>query len=128
VTTFLAGTVATFVTVPMLTLITVYIFCLKISHNKKKSFHVAVDVTTFFLILSVHTLIFVIWGKTLIWVIAILLLFTAIGMSLVYWSITEEIRFQKLMKGVWRLNFLIFLTAHLLLTLYGMLHYIIIVV
>jgi hypothetical protein len=46
-------------------------------------------------------------------VIAIIFLF-------LQWKVNEEVNFRKVIKGVWRCNFLFFVLFHVGLTIYGL--------
>ncbi len=116
---FLAGTLATIVTVPIFAMFAIYFITRFVTGSNKKSFHVAVDASTVFFIIAVHFLIIIIWEKSLLGVILTMLLAIATVMVLAQYKIREEIRFGKVFKGFWRLNFLLFFLAYFLLAAFG---------
>ncbi|KMJ58532.1 hypothetical protein AB685_11695 [Bacillus sp. LL01] len=118
-TGFFVGTLATIVTVPILALIMFYIIARFITKNNKRSFHVAIDISTFFFISAVHFLIIIIWDQSLLWVIFTVLLGIATLMVLLNYKIKEEIHFGKVLKGFWRCNFLLFSFTYFCLTILG---------
>jgi hypothetical protein len=120
-TGFFVGTLATIVTVPILALIMFYIIARFVTKNNKRSFHVAIDTSTFFFILAVHFLIIIIWEQSLLWVILTVLLAIATLMVLLHYKMKEEIHFFKVLKGFWRCNFLLFSFAYFCLAVFGVL-------
>ncbi|WP_261133893.1 DUF3397 domain-containing protein [Bacillus sp. Marseille-Q3570] len=117
---FLLGSLGILVTVPLLAWIMVYWITRKITRQQKRSFMVATDVTTFFLIISVMVILYTIWENTFLWPIVILILLIVISITVLYWKRDEDIGLSKIMKTAWRLNFLLFSSGYLVLCLYGL--------
>ena len=116
----LAVITATFVTVPVLSFLASYIILRKVTKNKRKSFHISTDIMTLFLILSVNYLVLVIWGKSFVWHIALLLLVIATITVFLQWKIQQDVQLKKVIKGFWRISFLLFFVGHIGLTIYGL--------
>jgi hypothetical protein len=116
----LLGSLATFVTVPILAWIVVYWITKKLTRKKKQSFLLATDVTTFFLIVSVIVIMYTIWSISFIWPIVILLLVVVISITFVFWKQDKDVRMYQIMKTSWRFNFLLFSTGYLILCIYGL--------
>ncbi|MBD7936825.1 MULTISPECIES: DUF3397 domain-containing protein [Cytobacillus] len=116
---FLSSMIATFITIPFLGYLLVFIICKQVTKKHKKSVHLALDITTLLLILSVHFMIASIWNRSYIWLIFLFLITTAILYLLYYWRVKQEIDYSKLFKGYWRINFLFFLTAYGVLIVIG---------
>ena len=112
--------IASFVTIPLLGYIIVFVISKWLTKKHHKSVRVALDLTTFFLVIAVHYLIKVIWGISLFWVICIVMILVAIMFVVIHWKIKQEIDFAKVFKGFWRFNFLLFSLAYLLLLIYGL--------
>lgn len=117
---FFSSVVATFVTIPLLGYLLVFVISKQITKKHRKSVHIALDVTTLLFIISVHYLILAIWEQSMLWVIFLLLLFLAIIFVLLHWKIKHEINFPIVFKGFWRFNFLLFCTAYVVLTVIGL--------
>jgi CDP-diglyceride synthetase len=111
-----------FFMVPLLGFIIIYFLYKMITKNSLKSFHVALDLSTVLFILAVHFLTMTIWGESFFWLIAILLIIIAMVFVVVHWKVKGEIVLNKVFKGFWRFNFLIFFLAYITLTFYGLLH------
>jgi CDP-diglyceride synthetase len=111
-----------FLMVPLLGFIIIYFLYKMITKNSLKSFHVALDLSTVLFILAVHFLTMTIWGESFFWLIAILLIIIAMVFVVVHWKVKGEIVLNKVFKGFWRFNFLIFFLAYITLTFYGLLH------
>lgn len=116
----LAWTLATILTLPVLFFYLVYIVTVKLNKNKKKAFRLAVDASTIVFIASVHFLIIEVWGKSLLWLIFVLILIVAIVFTIINWKITEEIQPRRLIRGVWRFNFMLFFVIYFFLAFYGL--------
>ncbi|MCA1028365.1 DUF3397 domain-containing protein [Cytobacillus kochii] len=116
---FLSSMIATFITIPFLGYLLVFIICKQVTKKHKKSVHLALDISTLLLILSVHFMIASIWNRSYIWLIFLFLISTAILYLLYYWRVKQEIDYGKLFKGYWRINFLFFLTAYCVLIAIG---------
>jgi Protein of unknown function (DUF3397) len=116
----LAGIMATFVTIPVLSFLISYMISRKVTKNKRKSFHISTDIMTLFLILSVNYLALAIWGESFLWLIALLLLVIAIITVFLQWKIQQDVQLKKVVKGFWRISFLLFFVGHIGLTIYGL--------
>ncbi|WP_223700327.1 DUF3397 domain-containing protein [Sutcliffiella deserti] len=114
-----AGFFATIVTVPVFAMLIFYVCARYLTKNNKRSFHVAIDTSTFFFILSVHFLVINIWGQSYLWIILMLLVGIAALMVVTHYKIKQEINFRRVLKGFWRFNFLLFFFAYFCLTLLG---------
>ncbi|WP_078413475.1 DUF3397 domain-containing protein [Priestia abyssalis] len=116
----LAGITATFVTIPVLSFLISYMILRKVTKNKRKSFHISTDIMTLFLILSVNYLALVIWGESFLWLIALLLLVIAMITVFLQWKVQQDVQLKKVVKGFWRISFLLFFIGHIGLTIYGL--------
>jgi len=117
--TVFSSLIATLVTIPLLGYLAVFIISKQITKKHKRSVHIALDVSTFLFILSVHYLIIVIWDKSYLWMIFLCLLITAVVFIIIHWRIKQEINMRILFKGFWRFNFLLYFTAYIILILVG---------
>jgi hypothetical protein len=111
---------ATFVTLPILAFYLIYIVCVKTTRNKKRSFKLAVDLSTILFIISVHFIVYEIWEVSLFGFILLLILIIAIIFTIIHWKIAEDIQLSKLLRGIWRFNFLLFFLIYFLLSIYGL--------
>lgn len=112
--------VATLITVPMIGYIAVFIISKQITGNHRRSVNLAIDLSTFLLVLSVHFLIITIWDKSFLWLILLVLFGLAALFVLIHWKYKEEIVLPKVFKGFWRFNFLLFFSAYVILVLFGL--------
>jgi hypothetical protein len=112
--------IASFVTIPLLGYIIVFVISKCITKKHQKSVRIALDFTTSFLIIAVHYYITAIWGISLLWVIFIVMILVAILFVIIHWKTKHEIDFVKVLKGFWRFNFLLFSCAYFLLLIYGL--------
>lgn len=119
-TAFFSSIIATFVTIPLLGYIIVFIISKLITKKHRKSVRMALDVTTLLLIVCVHYLIIAIWETSLLWLIYIILILTAAAFVVAHWKIKHEIHLTKVFKGFWRFNFLLFSFAYFVLLIYGL--------
>ncbi|MGV2942115.1 DUF3397 domain-containing protein [Mesobacillus sp. LC4] len=117
---FFSALVATLITVPMIGYLTVFIISKQITGNHRRSVNMALDFSTFLLVLSVHFLIITIWQKSFLWLILIILFGLGAIFVLIHWKYKKEILLPKVFKGFWRFNFLLFFSAYIVLVLYGL--------
>ncbi|MEW9108803.1 DUF3397 domain-containing protein [Cytobacillus gottheilii] len=116
----LSGILATFVTLPIVGYIIVFIAAKQLTKRHKLAVKAAVDISTFFLIVSVHFLILAIWEQSFLWMIIVLLLLIAALFTVIHWRVKHEINFTLVFRGFWRFNFLLFLTAYIVLMAIGL--------
>lgn len=118
--TFISAIIATFVTIPLIGYIIIFIVSKLLTKKHRKSVGIALDATTLFLIIGVHYLIIVIWEQSLLWLILIVLILTAAVFVILHWKWKQEIYLPKVFKGFWRFNFLLFSFAYCVLLFYGL--------
>ncbi|WP_421384453.1 DUF3397 domain-containing protein [Bacillus salacetis] len=116
---FISGLAAVLILVPFLGYFSTFVVVKQISGNHRKAVDTAVNITTFLLFFSVHFVIIAIWDKSLLWVLLLLLLISSAVLSIIHWKVKEEIVFRNVIKGGWRLSFLLFSTAYIVLLVYG---------
>ena len=112
--------VAILITVPMIGYLAVFIISKQITGNHRQSVNLAIDFSTFLLVLSVHFLIVTIWGKSFLWLILVVLFGLAAVFVWIHWKYKEEIIMPKVFKGFWRFNFLLFFSAYIILVVFGL--------
>ncbi|WP_233254285.1 DUF3397 domain-containing protein [Salipaludibacillus keqinensis] len=117
---FAAMFVATFVTVPLLGLYLVYIVTVKITKKKQYSLKKAVDSSAILFIISVYFLVLEIWNFEMGWYIALFFLMSAVIFTIYHWKRYEDIQMKRVLKGVWRFQFVIFFFSYGLLVVYGL--------
>jgi hypothetical protein len=117
---FVSGLFATFVTVPIAAFMLVYMLGRKVLKRKKKSFHLAMNVSTVFFILGVHFLILAIWGTSYLWMIIIFLLLLKVLFMIGYWRKKHDVHLAPVFRLFWRFNFLFFSFAYFSLLIYGL--------
>ncbi|MDF2903866.1 MAG: hypothetical protein K0S25_1504 [Bacillus sp. (in: firmicutes)] len=115
-----ANVIAAFVTVPLLGFIVIYFVSKKIFKSSRRAVHLAIDWSTILLILSVNQIIFVLWQKSFLWAIFLVLILVALVFVFIHWKTKHEIVFRPIFKGFWRMNFLLFFTAHIFLLILGL--------
>lgn len=118
--TVFSALIATLVTIPLLGYLAVFIISKQITKKHRRSVHIALDVSTFLFILSVHFLIIVIWEKSYLWVILLSLLVTALIFVIIHWRVKQEISLRVMFKGFWRFNFLLYFSVYVVLIIIGL--------
>lgn len=116
---FLSAVVSILIIIPLIGYLLVFIISKLMTKQHKKSVHIALDISTFLLIISVHYLILTIWNKSYFWIVILFMLFEAIAFVIVYWKVKKEINFAHVLKGYWRFNFLVFFSIYFVLMLFG---------
>ncbi|WHY02281.1 DUF3397 domain-containing protein [Neobacillus sp. DY30] len=118
---FISSIITIFLTVPLLGFFIIYVLSKLITKNTRRSFHKALDYSTILFIVAVHFLLLTIWDKSFFGLILLILLVIAMIFVVLHWKIKGEIIINKVFKGFWRFNFLIFFLAYISLTVFGIL-------
>ena len=116
----ISSIIATFVTIPLLGYIIVFVISKLLTKNHRKSVKIAIDVTTLLFVISDYYFIKAIWGVSLFWLILLIMMIIAITFVLAHWKINHEIQFIKVFRGFWRFNFLFFGFIYIVLLIYGL--------
>lgn len=116
----ISSIIATFVTIPLLGYIIVFVISKLLTKNHRKSVKIAIDITTLLFVISDYYFIKAIWGISLFWLILLIMVIIAIAFVVAHWKINHEIHFIKVFKGFWRFNFLFFGFIYILLLIYGL--------
>lgn len=116
----IAWVVATFVTLPIFAFYLIYLVSVKTTKNKRKSIKLAVDTSAILFIIAVYFISYEIWSQSLLWLIITLIIVVAMIFTIIHWKVSEDIQLDKLLKGFWRFNFLLFVFMYLILSFYGL--------
>ena len=116
----ISSIIATFVTIPLLGYIIVFVISKLLTKNHRKSVKIAIDITTLLFVISDYYFIKAIWEISLFWLILLIMVIIAIAFVVAHWKINHEIQFIKVFKGFWRFNFLFFGFIYILLLIYGL--------
>jgi len=119
VSAFLSFIAATFVTIPLFGYLIIFIVSKQVTKQHRRSVHLALDGSTVLFIISVHFLIMTIWEKSFLWLILLSMSFIGIIVVLTHWKLKQEVDFQKVLRGFWRMNFLLFFAAYMVLVIIG---------
>lgn len=112
---------ATLITVPLVAFYLIYIITVKTTKSKKLAFKRAVDLSTILFILAVYFIANEIWNISLFWFLLITIISVAIIFTIIHWKFSNDIDSKKLLKGIWRLNFILFFLSYFILSIYGLL-------
>jgi hypothetical protein len=110
---------ATTVTIPFLIYIAAFIILKMMLKDHQKAVAISIDLTTFFLILSVVNLISVIWSGSYACLVFVIMLLAGMFYLNIYRRQKREFIMIKVLRGYWRLNFLLFTVTYFLLDCYG---------
>ncbi len=116
----LSWIIATFVTLPLVSYIIIFVAVKQMKKDHFLAVNWAVNGSTLFFILSVHFLIITIWDVSFLWAIIVFLILLAMTVIIVHHRIKGEIRLQKVFRGFWRLCSLTFITAYCTLVVIGL--------
>lgn len=117
---FVSYFLATFITIPILGYILIFVICKQVTKKHRRAVQMAIDGSTLLFIISVHFLIVTIWEKSFLWVILLLILSVGVMVVLLHWKLKEEIDYPKVFRGFWRMNFLLFFSAYMVLIIIGL--------
>lgn len=117
--TVISWVVATIITLPIIGYLIVFICTKQLTKNHRKAVTFALNCSTLFVIISVHFMIQAIWDISLLWGICLLMLIVAMVVVIIHHRHKEEIHIPKVLKGIWRLNGLIFIVIYCVLVITG---------
>ncbi|MBM0065266.1 DUF3397 domain-containing protein [Alkalicoccobacillus gibsonii] len=120
VTSTFAAFIATVVTIPALGWYLIYISTVKLTRQKRKAIKWASDFSAVLFMAAVYFIMEQLWEPTSVWLVLALFFSVAITFTIIYWNVMEDFYATKLLKGIWRLNFLIFVSIYILLSGYGL--------
>lgn len=120
VTNTVAALIATVVTIPALGWYLIYITTVKWTKQKRKAIRWASDYSTVLFIAAVYFILQQLWEPTSIWLVLALFFSIAITFTIIYWNVMDDFYASKLLKGVWRLNFIVFVMIYILLSGVGL--------
>ncbi|MEY8751364.1 DUF3397 domain-containing protein [Alkalicoccobacillus gibsonii] len=120
VTSTFAAFIATVVTIPALGWYLIYISTVKLTRQKRKAIKWASDFSAVLFMAAVYFIMEQLWEPTSVWLVLALFFSVAITFTVIYWNVMEDFYATKLLKGIWRLNFLIFVSIYILLSGYGL--------
>ncbi|MFD2704905.1 DUF3397 domain-containing protein [Salibacterium lacus] len=97
----------------------IYISVVKTTKNKGKALRSASDSTAVLFIAGVGLLLHELTGDSYLWLLLIIVLLTAVTFTVIHYRTKHDIEFKRLVKGIWRFTFFLFLMVYLLLCLYS---------
>lgn len=119
--TLLSWILATLITLPIVGYLIVFVCIKQVTKNHRKAVDAAMNFSTLLCIISVHFLILSIWETSLLWAILVAMIILAMLMVIVHHRIKGEIIWNKVLRGYWRLNGIVFLLAYCCLVVFGIL-------
>jgi hypothetical protein len=112
--------IAIFVIIPFLGYFISFIIAKEMMKSHRKAVHLAIDVTTLLLMVSVHFIVLAIWDTSYLWLIFLSVCSVGLIFAIWYWKAKGEIHYPKVLRGMWRINFLLFFTAYIALMVTGL--------
>lgn len=91
-----------------------------ITKKQRFSIQLSIDISTIFFVFAVHFIVKEISTIHLLPYVIIFLLIVASILTIVQYNIKKEIKVRKIIKGVWRLTFLLFFPFYLISMVYGL--------
>jgi hypothetical protein len=120
VSTIVSSILALLITIPIIGYLLVFVIVKQATKNHRTAVRYGIDVTTMILLFAVHYMLLVIFNQSFFWMILIALLVIGIMFVLLHWQVKKEIIISKVLKGYWRLNFLLLSIAYFVLLMYGL--------
>jgi hypothetical protein len=114
----LANIVATLAVLPLLSFALIYAAVYFLTKSKEEALQWAITITTILFLISIPLTLQHIWGVSLIWLIILIVLCIIGGLAYLQYLIHGKINYSRLMKGIVRLTFLLFLPIHVILYLW----------
>jgi hypothetical protein len=116
---FLIVLLAFIITAPILMSVLTYYSLKLIYQNPIKAFQKAISWTTIIYILAVNTMFSYLFGRSYLGYIIVLMLCVLTIVIVLQWKNNVEINYQKALKLLWRISFLIFFVLYIILAIIG---------
>lgn len=114
----LANIVASLAILPLISFGIIFVLVYVLTKNKEKAVNWSINMVTILFLISVPLTLQYIWGISLVWLIFLMLLIIAGGLTYLQFLIHGQMNYPKLIKGIVRLTFLLFLPIHVILYLW----------
>ncbi|WP_100404575.1 DUF3397 domain-containing protein [Bacillus solitudinis] len=111
---------ATLITVPILAWYFFYIVTVKLTKNKQRSIRFAADCSCVLFMASVYFILLELSGQSFFWMILMLFFLIAFIFTVIHWKVAEDIYTGKLLRGIWRFNFIVFFSLYIVLSGFGL--------
>ncbi|WP_042223866.1 DUF3397 family protein [Oceanobacillus manasiensis] len=111
-----------FIIAPFLATWLIYLGALKLYKQKRRAFHVAVNISTPLYIIATVLLISHLFGMNVTGVVVIVLLGMMMIIMFLQWKYNMEVILGRALKLLCRICFLLFSFLYLLLIVYGLIH------
>jgi hypothetical protein len=108
----LANTVAALSVFPLISFALLYFGLRYWTKNKQLAIHWSINVTTILILISVPLTLQQLWGVSLLWLIILIVTAIIIGLTYLQYVVHDQIIYDRLIKGIVRLTFLLFLPIH----------------
>ncbi|MCM3759339.1 DUF3397 domain-containing protein [Alkalihalobacillus oceani] len=112
--------IATVITLPLLGWYVLYLITVKLTKKKARAIRVASDGSVVLFMAAVYFIMYELWGRSFLWMILAIFFFIAMVFTWLHWQAAGDIYTRKLLKGIWRVNFLLFFFLYLVLSGYGL--------
>ncbi|KAB7669274.1 DUF3397 domain-containing protein [Bacillus sp. B1-b2] len=117
---FTSNLLSFFVVFPIFMLFFIFVISKMITKKQRFSIQLSIDISTIFFVFAVHFIVKEISTIHLLPYVIIFLLIVASILTIVQYNIKKEIKVRKIIKGVWRLTFLLFFPFYLISMVYGL--------
>lgn len=114
----LANIVASLAILPLISFGIIFVLVYVLTKNKEKAVNWSINMVTILFLISVPLTLQYLWGISLVWLIFLMLLMIAGGLTYLQFLIHGQMNYPKLIKGIVRLTFLLFLPIHVILYLW----------
>lgn len=114
----LANIVASLAILPLISFGIIFVLVYVLTKNKEKAVNWSINMVTILFLISVPLTLQYLWGISLVWLIILMFLMIAGGLTYLQFLIHGQMNYPKLIKGIVRLTFLLFLPIHVILYLW----------
>lgn len=114
----LANIVASLAILPLISFGIIFVLVYVLTKNKEKAMNWSINMVTILFLISVPLTLQYLWGISLVWLIILMFLMIAGGLTYLQFLIHGQMNYPKLIKGIVRLTFLLFLPIHVILYLW----------
>ncbi|MGM9925270.1 MAG: DUF3397 domain-containing protein [Bacillus sp. (in: firmicutes)] len=117
---FVSGIIAMLITFPFIGYVALFIITKQTTRNHRHAVNIALNYSSVLFVCSVHFFILEIWRISLLWVILAVVILLSMLVVAVHHKVKEEIVIPNIIKGICRINALVFIMFYIGLIGFGL--------
>jgi hypothetical protein len=118
----IAHLTATLSLFPLLSFVLIYTFTFFMTKSKSSALQWAINMTTLLILISIAVTVQQLWEVNIAWVLMVIIIFLFTALAYLQFMVRGQIDLTRLLRGIIRLSFILFLPIHLVLYIWVVIH------